>query len=340
MKKVLIFFGLLSLGVAVFVYVIAQTGLENILEMLTKVTILQVALYLTVSLVNFSFFTIRWWLILRSHGHKVPFRMLYFYRMVGYSVSYLTPVAQSGGEPFRIYFLNERHKISLKESASSVVIDKVFEISALLFFIGCGIFYVIFKGFFPPKMEIILLLFLLIALYLLYIFYKKTLNNSGFFSSIFRFFRLSKIGKIKHLEAKIIHTERFISKFFNKSPRYMVPLCVALSILTVSVTVFEHWLLTTFLGLNLPLSAVFLIATLPSIAYIIPVPGGFGLLEGGQSSVFALLALNPVIAVALVLLIRVRDLLFVIIGLIFASHHGLWLLVKSDAAKEIRKMMR
>ncbi len=340
MKKVLIFFGLLSLGITVFIYVIAQTGLENILEMLAKVTVLQIVFYLTISLVNFSFFVIRWWLILRSHGHRVPFYMLYFYRMVGYSVSYLTPVAQSGGEPFRIYFLNERHKISLKESASSVVIDKVFEMSALLFFIGGGVFYTVLKGFFSLKMEIVLVLFIFIALYFLYIFYKKTLDNSGFFSSIFRFFRLSKIGRIKHFEAKIIHTERFISKFFNKSPGYVVPLCVFLSVLTVGVTIFEHWLLTTFFGLNLSFSSIFLITVLPSIAYIVPIPGGFGLLEGGHSSVFTLLALNPVIAVALVLLIRARDLFFVITGLIFGAHHGLWLLVKSEAAKKIRKMIR
>jgi uncharacterized protein (TIRG00374 family) len=340
MKKVLIFFGLLGIGVAVFVYVVQQTGFSNIVALLAQVTILQLLLFFAVSIVNFSLFTFRWWLILRSHGHYISFLMLLFYRMVGFSVSYLTPVAQSGGEPFRIYFLNERHKISLKESASSVVIDKVFEVSALLFFIGCGIAYVIFKGFFPPKMEIFLVVFLVAAVCMMFMFYKRALDGTGFFSVIFRFLRLSKIKRIAHLEDKIVHTEHFISRFFKDSSCITVPICIIISIVTVSVSILEHYLLTRFLGLNLNFSTVFLISTLPSIAYVIPVPGGFGILEGGHSTVFSLLALSPVVAIALVMLIRVRDLLIVFFGLLFASHHGLWLLIKSDAAKEIRKMLK
>lgn len=340
MKKVIIFLTLLIFGIILFVYVVQQTGISNILLVLSRVTLWQIGLYFFISIVNFILLNFRWWIILRSHGHTVPFWPLFFYRMVGYSVSYLTPVAQAGGEPFRIYFLNERNKISLKESASSVVIDKVFEISALLFFIGCGVTYVVFKGLFSPKMEIFLVLFLIVALVLMILFYKRAVNERGFFSSIFRFFRLSKIKRISHLEEKIVHTEHFISKFFRSSSRHVLPLCVFLSVVTISVTILEHYVLTLFLGLNLSFSSIFLISTLPSIAYIIPVPGGFGFLEGGHSTVFSMLALSPVVAVALVMLIRLRDFLFVSIGLLFASHHGFWLLVKSELVSEVKKLFK
>jgi uncharacterized protein (TIRG00374 family) len=260
--------------------------------------------------------------------------------MVGYSVSYLTPVAQAGGEPFRIYFLNDRDKISIKESTSSVVIDKVFELATLLVFIGSGALYVLVKGILPPKMEFILLAFLILSIYTLYIFFKKTLDGSGFFSFLFRFFRFSKIKRIAHWEEKIIHTEHFISKFFQESPKSTVPLCILVSLLTVAVIMFEHWILTVFLGLNFSFSGVFLIATLPSLAYILPVPGGFGLLEGGHSSIFAFLGYHPALAVALVFLIRIRDLFFVLLGLLYAMHQGISMLLTSGGAQELKELMK
>lgn len=341
MKKTLLILGLLLLGIALFVYVVHDTGLNNILNILLRVTFFQMLLYFCLSLGNFCLYVLRWWLVLYSHGHKVPFIKLFFYRMVGYSVSYLTPFAQAGGEPFRIYFLNDQHNVDLKESTSSVVIDKVFELSALVFFIICGFVYVLVKGFLPPQMEIVIFIFLFGSLYLLFLFYRKTLDGSGFFSSIFKLLRFHKIKKIAHLEEKIIHTEHFIAKFFQDSPKYILPCCVTLSVLMVSTIILEHWLLAKFLGVTLSFSQAFLVSTLPSISYIIPIPGGFGVLEGMHSYLFAFLGYPTFVAVALVLLMRMRDLFFVFIGLIYSVVYGCLALFKNGGGvQEIKRIIR
>jgi uncharacterized protein (TIRG00374 family) len=340
MRKALVFFLLLLVGIAVFAYVIYQTGISNITDALVRVTVLQMILFFSVSLLNFAFLTFRWWIVLISHGHSVSFWFLFFSRMVGYSVSYLTPVAQVGGEPFRIYLLNERKGVSLKESASSVIIDKIFEIASLLFFLGCGVFIILLRGFLSPKTEVLLVLLLVVSVFLLFHFFVRIVNGAGYFSSLFRFFRLSKIRRIAHLEEKIVHTEHFISHFFKNSKFFVLPVCIGISAVCMSITVLEHYMLAQFLGISMSFLTLFLIATLPTIAYILPVPGGFGMLEGGYSSVFMLLGFQPAAAIAMVLLIRMRDLLFVLIGLLSASHHGFWLLIKSRSAKKVFHMLR
>lgn len=328
-KRTFFFLLFLIIGISLFLSILFNTGLDNIGKTLSEFSLLHFIIFFVLSLLNFALFTLRWDIILRSQDkkHKVPFYRLFLHRMSAYAVSYLTPAATTGGEPVRIFFLQEEG-ISTKSAISSTVIDKVFEYTALIVFIFSGVLVSIFgQSLFSNKAEILLIAFLFLFGGLIFWFYYATIKNIGFFSSIFRFFKLNKIKRIKKLEKSILHIEKEMAKFYTQNiPKFIFLLF--LSFCMVFFMVLEHFLIALFLGVRLTFLQSFLSATLPGISYMIPIPGALGILEGSHAGIFAILGVTINVFV-FVLIIRIRDLIFILIGLGHASNHGIQMIYRS-----------
>jgi len=105
---------------------------------------------------------------------------------------------------------------------------------------------------------------------------------------------------------------------FYKKNAGVFALLVVISILITSFLLLEHYLVARFMGVQLNFLETFLVSTVPYIAYMLPIPGGLGILEGSTAAIFAAMGIN-INAFVLVFIIRIRDLVFVLIGLIHAS---------------------
>jgi uncharacterized protein (TIRG00374 family) len=332
-KRTFAFIFFLVIGIGLFVSIIVTTGVNSILESLNNFSLLNFIILVVLSLLNFGLFTLRWDMILHHHhvGKRVPFYRLFLHRMSAYAVNYLTPSAQTAGEPVRIFFLQEEG-VDTKDAVSTIVIDKIFEYTALILFIFSGIMVSMVDGsMFSGKVEI--MLFIVIALFggLIFWFYYATIKKIGFFSSLLGFFRLNKIKKIKKHETSIIHIEEQMTQFYIQNIGKFIFLLI-LSFATVFFMVLEHWLIAHFMGVDLSFLQSFLSATIPGISYIIPIPGALGMLEGSHAGVFALLGVSINVFV-FVLIIRLRDLVFIFIGLAHASKQGLGMIKKSFKQK-------
>ncbi|MBU1445839.1 flippase-like domain-containing protein [Patescibacteria group bacterium] len=331
-RRTFLFLLFLGIGIALFVSLIFQTGFDAIAESLSKFSLVSFLILLVLSLMNFALFTLRWDIIIRHYNKDnkeihIPFYRLFLHRMSAFTVSYLTPSATSGGEPVRIFFLSEEG-MSGKDAVSTVVIDKVFEYTALILFIFSGVVISMVNGaLFPGSMEAILAITLIICGGIIFWFYYSTMRRIGFFSSIFKFTRLDKIKKIKNWEKSIIHLEEKMTHFYTQNMKRFSILMI-ISIATVLFMVFEHFLVAKFMGVNLTFLQSFLSATIPGISYILPVPGAIGALEGSHSVIFTLLGVS-INAFVFVFILRLRDLVFVIIGLIHASKHGMQMIYKT-----------
>jgi uncharacterized protein (TIRG00374 family) len=328
-KRTFAFLFFLIIGVTLFISILLETGFDAIAESLSKISLINFIFLLIVSLINFALFTLRWDIIIRHHKIEkpVPFYRLFLHRMSAYAVSYLTPTATSGGEPVRIFFLQEEG-IDTKSAVSSIVIDKVFEYTALILFIFSGVLVSIFEGsIFSGKTEIILGIGILFFGALIFWFYYSTIKKIGFFSSVFRFFRLNKIKRIAKYEESIIKIEQKMAYFYtNHVPMFIFLMC--LSFIMVFFMVFEHYIIARFMGVHLTFLQSFLSATIPGISYMLPVPGALGMLEGSHAGIFALLGVTINVFV-FVLIIRLRDLIFILIGLMHASNHGIQMVLKN-----------
>lgn len=81
------------------------------------------------------------------------------------------------------------------------------------------------------------------------------------------------------------------------------------------------------MGVNLSFTQAFLSSTIPYFALLLPVPGGLGILESGHTAVFLLLGVS-INAFAFVFIIRLRDFIFILFGLIRGWHRGLKIMKK------------
>lgn len=327
MKRLILFIFLLLIGIAFFAGVIYQTGVEEIWINLRQFKLLHFGVFVLLSLLNFMLYTLRWHIIIKkTYNHKLSFWQLFMHRMSGFAVSYITPTAQTGGEPLRAMLLN-KDGVPPKTAASSVIIDKGLEFAALFIFIGAGIAIALIEGSLSESMQIIFGILLAALVALIFWFYFSSVKNIGFFSSILRFFRLNKFKKIKNLEKNITEVEEEMANFYKNHARTFI-LLVAISIVITSFLLLEHWLIARFMGANMTFMQTFLVSTIPYIAFMIPIPGGIGILESGHAAMFAALGIS-INAFVLVFIIRIRDLLFVFIGLVHASKNALQMLKKA-----------
>ena len=67
---------------------------------------------------------------------------------------------------------------------------------------------------------------------------------------------------------------------------------------------------------------VFLVIAGVAVAYAMPLPGALGVLEAFQISVFKFINLNSAYAVVVSIVIRLKDVLWAIIGLLLFSYYG------------------
>lgn len=328
-KRFILIIVFLVIGISLFVGIILQTGIDEIWRTLRTFSLLKFLIFFAVSVLNFALYTLRWDIILKSvHGkdHNIPFTRLYLHRMSGFALSYLTPSAQTGGEPLRIMLL-EQEGIPAKTSTSSVIIDKALEYSALFIFISLGILFALFDGTLPQESRPYLITVLVILVSVTGWFYYSSVNDIGFFSSILRFFHFTRISRVHGFEQKIVKVERQMSDFYREDTKRFLKLFL-ISLVITAFLLLEHFMVARFMGVTMTFFQTFLVSTIPYIAYVIPVPGGLGLLEGGHAAMFAALGIT-INAFALVFIIRIRDLIFVAAGLVHASTQSLNLLKRS-----------
>jgi len=326
-KKALLFFFFLFGGIALFINSLIHSGFGEIWNSLRHFSALNFMLFIGVSFFNFYLYSLRWSLILHalSPEKKVSQMASFLHRMAGFSLSYVTPVAQLGGEPIRV-LLMEEEGISRKVAVNSVVIDKALELAALIVFIVLGMVAALADGTVPLGAKGFLWAFIVLMLLLIFWFYYTSIKNIGFISSIFKFLRLNKVRRLEKLDLKIHTFEQEMNTFYREHPKTLYQL-VVISIATTAFILLEHYMVGKFLGVDLTFFQIFLSSTIPYLAYLLPVPGGLGVLESGHAAIFALLGVSVNVFV-FVLIIRLRDLFFVAIGLIHASKRGLTMLKK------------
>ncbi len=317
----------LLLGIGLFSYSVYTAGIGNIYNVIKEFSLMKFLFLVFLSFLNFYLYSLRWELIVKAifPDKKIPSSTFFWDRMAGYALSYVTPSAQLGGEPLRIMLMEEAG-VPKKDVVSSTIIDKALELSALIVFICFGILVAVID----PRLDVASKTALGVAafglLWLVFWFYYTSIKNIGFFSSIFRALHLRRIERLSKLETRLNEFEMEMNNFY-KTHRNVLYRLMVISAFTLAFLLVEHFLVAWFMGVKLTFLQVFLSSTIPYIAYMMPIPGGLGALESGHAAVFALLGVQ-INAVAFVFIIRMRDFIFVLLGLIRGWHKGINIMKK------------
>ncbi len=308
------------IGVIIVIFLFWYIKVEEILKAFSYFSFDKLVLFIIVSIVMMLLHTLKWNIILRAQGCKIPFSKLFIYKLAGFAVSYVTPSAHIGGEPVRAYLLNKNHNIEFKKSLSSVVIDKSLDLSLNGFF-ACITILIILANFTVSKRTASLMVLSFFAMAAaIYSFYYLTLNEKGFFTTCFRLLGLNKWKLTKKYEKEIKGMELHLIHFFKYNKRGFRNAFLTFLLVWV-LMFFEFKLALLLLGYNASFAAIFIVFSLVGLAYIIPVPAALGALEFGQSSASALLKVSKGVGLALSIVIRGRDMIWVFLGLSYLALH-------------------
>lgn len=310
----------LLLGAGLFVYLVLRSGVSEVFSAIGAFGFLPFLGFFVLSLLNFCLYTWRWLIILRGMSrHNLSFSGLFFDRMAGFATGYLTPAAQVAGEPVRVAMLKTRG-VSTAEATGSVVLDLAFEIGSFVLYVAVGVLLALFAGFGGLRDHAFSLIFLSILLCLVAVFFIFLFSRSTALERISRFTFVTRTRFLKQFITWLLDVQRYMHHFLD-SGRSRFFGVVLLSFFTVGFRAIETGFLLYFLGVLLSFRDALLLSTLPGLALLLPVPGGLGVFEGSNAAAFTLLGLT-VNAVAYTMIIRFRDALFIVVGIIHALRRG------------------
>jgi len=326
-KKTVFFVFFMLLGVALFGTSVYNSGIDNIIKVLSEFSLLKFLFLVAISFFNFYLYSLRWQIIVGTifKEKKISGSTFFWDRMAAYAISYVTPMSNMGGEPLRILLLEEEG-VPKKIGTSSVIIDKALETSTLIIFICSGILVALLDSRVDYTSKTVMGTAAMVMLFLVFWFYYTSIRGKGFFSFLFKILHLRKIKRIAKFEEKLNEFEREMNSFYRQNPKAL-RILMLISLFTVLFILLEHFLVAYFMGVNLSFTQAFLSSTIPYFALLLPVPGGLGILESGHTAVFLLLGVS-INAFAFVFIIRLRDFIFILFGLIRGWHRGLKIMKK------------
>lgn len=320
MKKFIFFFFSTVFGVSLFIFVLKRVGWSEIWAALNILSWWQFFLVTSVLVVGFLLCIWRWKIILKSQGYsKIPLTVLLRSKIVGFTLSYLTPSIYFGGEPLRALMLKEENGLDWEANITSIIIDKVLELTINGLIILTGLIYILTYFTLPSWLSWLLIGILFFCLGLAYFFYSRTIKKRGFFTSIINFFNLHQIEKIKGIQSNLQTIEKYLANFFSHQPRYLMT-GLSLSLVGRGLSIVGAWLIIHFLGVEIGLITLLVFMALLYAVFFIPIPGSLGSQEASQALVFALFGLGAHTGIAWILILRAIHLIGVAIGLLVLTH--------------------
>lgn len=255
----------------------------------------------------------RWFFILRQMQFPVPFGPLILYRMGANTLSYVTPGPQFGGEPLQVYCLSARHGVPPAAASAAVAVDRLVELAGNLLFLSIAGFYVL-RTLAPDAAAVKPALVILAAV------------GSG--TALLLVATASGRHPVSRLIAwggRRTGWSRRLARLIDllqASESRAAPILTARHMGWYALAAVVQWgaflaelaLIYTFLGVSLSAPALLTLAVAARLAFLLPLPGGWGILEAGQVAAFAGLGGDPTVAMAACLIMRARDLVLIAAG--------------------------
>lgn len=300
-------------GFGLFVYLIVKTGPREILRAFGRLSLWEIAALMGLRFLYWLIRTVNWRALLVASGERVPFASILGARIAGYSVSYLTPAGNIGGETVRIFVLD---CVGRNKALATVVVDKTIEFLAGLATVALSVVFLITEFALPRRQKISL--FAAIAGLLLLLIFLILKQRKGLFTWALDTLRKIKI-RIPFFETrrdKILETDAHISDFYSRNPTLFLAL-FASYFAQAWLWALEIYLTFRFLGGATPtFFKCFLIVTLGSFYSFLPVPGSMGVYELTYVSLFALLRIEMSSGMVVILIRRFVGLIWAGIGIV------------------------
>jgi uncharacterized protein (TIRG00374 family) len=271
-----------------------------------------------VTLVTLAF---RWQVLLAGLGLRPGLARLAVYRAAGQTVSAIIPSAKLGGEPLRVWLLAREHARG-GSSIASVAIDRTLEIGAGAPFTFLFAALLLRRG--VPELQGAFVSVTIGALALalgIGLTMRRLRRGDGLVTTMARAIRLDRLGIVRGQMGVLADAEEEAGRLVRQPQRLWWSFLIG-GAANLFVCVEYALLLAAF---GLPTSPLAVVAAMfaGAAAHALPVPGAVGTLEGAEMWIFSVLGHPPEVGLAVGLAVRLRELVWMLPGLIYLAARGL-----------------
>jgi len=307
----------LVLGLGLFAAVLAHTDLAAAWAQARIFGLLGLGAVILVYWVEFLGDTASWQLLIEKMPLSgVWLKRLFTVRLVGEAVNAVTPLGGMGGEPIKVLLLRHRHGLRMRVSAPSLVVTKTVNMIALVPFLAGAFALRAGDPRLGPAFQTVaaggLLTFVLATV--VFIFAQRLRLSSALGRRLARWRGGRRVvAMLTHLEE---FDERLISAYSAHHARFAAALVLALG--NWAAGAFGVWLTLLLLGHPVSLLDAWVIEALTQLvrAGTFFVPANLGAQEGALVAVCGALTGSPAAGLATALIRRVRELLWIVAGLV------------------------
>lgn len=298
-------------------FVVAQLPLNSILHTIRALTPGQWLLWAGLNLAIIVLFTLRWWLLTRSPGMEIGFGRLLKIRQAGQAVSFITPGPQFGGEPLQVYWLSKSSNMTGAKAVLSVALDRVYEFwfnfSILLLAVLILITSPLANMADWQQTGAILLGIILIMTLTIWVLFRHPDWISLWLQQMA--FRWQNLSRLKNLDTHWQSAARLFKELVSTQKMSLL-LAGGVTLAGWVGLLAELWLLLRFLHLSVDIFQFIFILVAMRLAFLLPLPGGIGTLEAALFWAFQALSFPAAAAIGLIALMRLRDAIVLVGGLI------------------------
>lgn len=305
------------LGLIIFVLLISEFGLENILTNIQKTgwwLVPIIGVWLFVYLLN----ALAWRFVLKPQKEKISFAEIFTISLSGFAINYITPVINLGGEPYKVLVLKE--KLGTNNAVSSVILYSMLHFFSSFIYWIAAIVLILLSLTLSDELQIIFSAGFIAALLGIWFFYSR--HKKGVFISLFKIipklpFTAKLVEKLKTKEDSLVDIDEQITNFYNKSRRDFYS-SLMLEVAARFVASVEFIFILKAIGIEISFQEAIYINAFSSLLMnlFFFIPMNLGVREGSLFLIMGLLKFTSAIGIYIGLVNRIREFFWILIGLL------------------------
>ena len=284
-------------GLLVFVFIISNADLIKISETLGKMNVFYLALFFPLSFLAVILKALKWKFLIKSYGVDYKLKKSMSAWLAGFSMGMITPGRV--GDFSRAYYLKQDKGLSFGKSLTTVIIDRIMDVSALFFFATVGLLAFATLYISTGFMLIAIVFMSVIFMSVIFFITKKNTVQKIFKPFFMRFVPGSYKQKIRPGFHDFYSGLDFIFK--NKG---LLLVSIFLSIAALLISIIQYFLLSLAIGTDIGFGFFLFVAPIVMLLDTLPISfSGVGTREAALIFFLSFLSLSPEFAVSLSLLI-------------------------------------
>ena len=253
----------------------------------------------------------------------IPFLRLFTVTVTGFVINYVTPFVALGGEPYKVSALSGA--LGGERALSAVVLYRMVHLLGHMLLLLAGIIVALAALALPPAAQLLLVLAGLLVTAV--ILFTAIGHRDGIFGRLGRLAaRLPLPARAEERLSRFLDASRHrldemdatITALYNEA-RWRIVVAVALEFASRLLMGVEVWLIMTGIGEPATLASALFIYVAYSVVInlFFFIPLSVGSREGGLALGLGALALPPLLGVYLGVVMRIREFVWILIGLSF-----------------------